>query len=300
MMRTDTTNRPAPGLSVSFEFFPPKTEAMEAALWRSVERLAPLAPDFVSVTYGAGGSTRERTHNIVSRITRETNLRPAAHLTCVDATKAEIDEVVRLYKSVGVHHIVALRGDPAGGAGSAYEPHPEGYQTTAELVAGIKAIGDFEVSVSAYPEKHPESPDWQADLDVLAAKVDAGAKRAITQFFFDNVHFYRYRDRMAARGIEVELVPGILPIAHFAQMTKFAGLCGTSVPDWLRTRFEGLDEDPETRQLVAAGVVADQILDLQANGVNEFHFYTLNRAELSFAACHMLGLRPRCETVAAA
>ncbi|ESR27352.1 methylenetetrahydrofolate reductase [NAD(P)H] [Lutibaculum baratangense] len=290
----------APDFSVSFEFFPPKNEAMERTLWRSIERLAPLQPKFVSVTYGAGGSTRERTHNVVARIVRETPLRPAAHLTCVGASCDEVDEVVRLYHEAGVRHIVALRGDPAEGVGACYAPHAQGYQTTADLVAGIKRVGDFEVSVSAYPEKHPESPDVDADLDVLEAKVDAGADRAITQFFFSNEHFYRYRDRVAARGIDVDLVPGILPISNFAQVKKFAGMCGASVPDFLGERFEGLDEDPETRQLVAAGVVAEQILDLAANGVKEFHFYTLNKAELSYAACHMLGLRPHFATDAAA
>lgn len=282
-----------PGLSVSFEFFPPKTPEMEANLWRAVERLEPLAPEFVSVTYGAGGSTRERTHGIVARLARDTALTPAAHLTCVDAAREEVEEVVYGYWDAGVRHVVALRGDPADGVGSRYRPHPQGFQSTAELVAAIKRIGPFEVSVSAYPETHPESPDWRADLDVLAAKVDAGADRAITQFFFENEDFYRYRDRLAERGLDVPLVPGILPISNFKTAARFAGSCGARVPDWLAARFEGLDEDAETRRLVAASVVAEQILDLQANGVSEFHFYTLNRAELVYAACHMLGLRPR-------
>lgn len=288
-----------PDISVSFEFFPPKTPEMEQTLWRSVERLAPLGPRFVSVTYGAGGTTRERTHAIVARMVRETPLVPAAHLTCVGAAREEVDEVVRGYRDAGVRHIVALRGDPPEGVGSPYIPHPAGYQSTAELVAGIRAIGDFEVSVSAYPEKHPQSPDFDADLDALAAKLDAGAARAITQFFFDNALFYRYRDRVAARGIAVELVPGIIPVGNFKQIVRFAGSCGASVPSWLAERFEGLDDDPDTRQLVAASVVAEQVLNLQANGVSELHFYTLNRAELVYAACHMLGIRPAVAQAAA-
>jgi methylenetetrahydrofolate reductase (NADPH) len=286
-------------IAVSFEFFPPKTPEMEQTLWRSIDRLAPLQPRFVSVTYGAGGSTRDRTHNIVSRIVSETPLTPAAHLTCVGAAREEVDEVVRAYWAAGVRHIVALRGDPPEGVGSRYVPHPDGYQSTAELVAGIRAIGDFDVSVSAYPEKHPESQDFDADLDVLAAKLDAGAARAITQFFFDNELFYRFRDRAAARGIGVELVPGIIPVGNFKQIVRFAGSCGASVPSWLAGRFEGLEDDPDTRQLVAASVVAEQVLDLQANGVSEFHFYTLNRAELVYAACHMLGIRPAVAEAAA-
>lgn len=297
-MTTPPATRAVPDISVSFEFFPPKSEQMEASLWRSVERLAPLNPAFVSVTYGAGGSTRERTHSVVERIARSTNLRPAAHLTCVGSPRSEVEEVVRAYGKAGIRHIVALRGDPPEGVGSRYVPHPDGYQSTADLVAGIRAIGDFEVSVSAYPERHPESPDWESELDVLAAKIDAGATRAMTQFFFENHHFYRYCDRVAARGIDVDLVPGILPVANFGQVRRFAGLCGASVPDWLGERFEGLDDDPETRQLVAAGVVADQVLDLAANGVKEFHFYTLNRPELSYAACHLLGIRPSVDAAA--
>lgn len=287
-------------LAVSFEFFPPKTAEMEASLWKSVERLAPLGPDFVSVTYGAGGSTRDRTHQIVSRIARETTLRPAAHLTCVDASRENIEEVIYGYWDAGVRHIVALRGDPAEGVGARYRPHASGFQSTAELVEGIRRIGDFEVSVSAYPEKHPESPDFDADIDVLAAKVDAGATRAISQFFFDNAHFYRYRDRLAARGIDIPVVPGILPISNFAQAARFAGRCGAHIPPRFAARFEGLDEDPETRRLVAASVVAEQVLDLLDNGVTDFHFYTLNRAELVYAACHMLGMRPALATSAAA
>jgi methylenetetrahydrofolate reductase (NADPH) len=289
-----------PNLAVSFEFFPPKTAEMEASLWKAVERLAPLCPHFVSVTYGAGGSTRDRTHQIVARIARETDLRPAAHLTCVDASREEIEEVIYAYWDAGVRHIVALRGDPAEGVGARYRPHPHGFQTTAELVEGIRRIGNFEVSVSAYPEKHPESPDFDTDIDVLAAKVDAGATRAITQFFFDNAYFYRYRDRLAARGIDIPVVPGILPISNFAQAARFAERCGTHIPESFAARFEGLDQDPETRLLVAASVVAEQVLDLLDNGVSDFHFYTLNRAELVYAACHMLGLRPALTTSAAA
>jgi methylenetetrahydrofolate reductase (NADPH) len=283
----------APGLSVSYEFFPPKTPEMEASLWHSVARLGPLGPDFVSVTYGAGGSTRERTHGIVARLVSETPLTPAAHLTCVNASREEVEEVVYGYWDAGVRHIVALRGDPPDGVGAHYVAHPRGFQSTAELVAAIKRIGPFEVSVSAYPEKHPESPDWEADLDVLAAKVDAGADRAITQFFFENADFYRYRERLARRGIAVPLVPGILPISNFKTAARFSASCGAKVPGWLARQFDGLDEDAETRRLVAASIVAEQILDLQANGVDRFHFYTLNRAELVYAACHMLGMRPR-------
>lgn len=279
-------------VAVSFEFFPPKTAAMEATLWAAIQKLAPLAPSFVSVTYGAGGSTRERTHATVSRILKETALKPAAHLTCVAATKEEIDSVVRSYWDIGVRHIVALRGDPPDGAGQAYVPHPGGYLNSADLTAGIRQIADFEVSVSAYPEKHPDSPTVEADLDMLAAKVDAGATRAITQFFFNNDHYWRYLDRVRARGIFIPIIPGQIPIHNFKQIAGFAARCGTSVPVPLAQRFEGLSDDPETAQLIAATVAAEQVLDLAAGGVNEFHFYTLNRANLVFAICHLLGLRP--------
>jgi methylenetetrahydrofolate reductase (NADPH) len=279
-------------LSVSFEFFPPKTDEMEASLWKAFQRLAPLEPTFVSVTYGAGGSTRDRTHQIVGRIRRESDVEPAAHLTCVDASRASLEEVIYAYQKIGVRHIVALRGDPTDGVGSSYVPHPQGFQTTTGLVAAIRRAGDFEVSVSAYPEKHPESRDFDADIDVLKAKVDAGATRSITQFFFDNTHFYRYRDRLEKRGIEIPVIPGILPVTNFAQAARFAGQCGTEIPDWFAARFEGLDDDPDTRRLVAASVVADQVFDLVANDVTDFHFYTLNRAELVYAMCHMLGVRP--------
>jgi methylenetetrahydrofolate reductase (NADPH) len=288
-------------IRVSFEFFPPKTAEMEATLWASVERLAPLSPNFVSVTYGAGGSTRERTHNTVARILRETPLRPAAHLTCVAATKAEVDEVVESYWDVGVRHIVALRGDPAAGIGAKYEPHPGGYEQTCDLVAGIKKVGDFEVSVSAYPEKHPEAASLDADIDALKKKVDCGADRAITQFFFDNDLYLRYLDTVRARGIDIPIVPGILPVQNFKQAASFAERAGASVPEWLEHRFEGLEADIDTRKLIAAAVAAEQVLDLVDRGVTEFHFYTMNRADLVYAVCHLLGLRPqKAEAVRAA
>jgi methylenetetrahydrofolate reductase (NADPH) len=285
-------------IDVSFEFFPPKDEAMEKILWESIERLAPLSPNFVSVTYGAGGTTRERTHATVKRILAETPLTPAAHLTCVAATKAEIDEIVRNYHDAGVRHIVALRGDPTGGAGTQYAPHPGGYATSADLVAGIKRVGDFEVSVSAYPEKHPDSPTVEADIDMLKAKVDAGAGRAITQFFFENDVYFRYLDRVRARGIEIPIVPGILPVQNFKAATNFAARAGASVPAWLADRFHGLDNDPATRKLIAAAVAAEQVLDLVDQGVTNFHFYTMNRADLVFAVCHLLGLRPTVDQAA--
>jgi methylenetetrahydrofolate reductase (NADPH) len=279
-------------LRVSFEFFPPKTEEMEKTLWRSIERLAPLSPAFVSVTYGAGGSTRERTHATLKRILAETSLKPAAHLTCVAATKEEVDEVVRAYGAAGVRHIVALRGDPVGGIGTAYQPHPGGYASSADLVAGIMAIGGFEVSVSAYPERHPESPSVAADIEMLKRKVDAGASRAITQFFFDNDVFEAYLDRVRAAGITIPIVPGIVPVHSFKQVASFAARAGASMPAWLAQRFEGLDEDPQTRQLVAAAVAAEQVLDLVDRGISDFHFYTMNRADLVYAICHLLGMRP--------
>jgi methylenetetrahydrofolate reductase (NADH) len=279
-------------ISVSFEFFPPKSEEMEQTLWDAVGRLAPLMPRFVSVTYGAGGSTRERTHATVKRILAETALVPAAHLTCVDATRADVDAVVRSYVAAGVRHIVALRGDPTGGVGEPYAPHPGGYKNAADLVAGIKRIADVEVSVSAYPEKHPDSPTVEADIDMLKAKVDAGAARAITQFFFDNELYFRYLDRVRARGIEIPIVPGILPVQNFKLTKSFAERCGASMPAWLAERFAGLNEDPATRKLIAAAVAAEQVLDLVDHGVTDFHFYTMNRADLVYAICHLLGLRP--------
>jgi methylenetetrahydrofolate reductase (NADPH) len=279
-------------IRVSFEFFPPKTEEMERSLWEAIERLAPLAPNFVSVTYGAGGSTRERTHSTVRRILQETPLTPAAHLTCVAATRVEIDTVIHAYKDAGVRHIVALRGDPTGGVGEKYAPHPGGYLNGADLVAGIKRIGGFEVSVSAYPEKHPDSPSVEADIDMLKAKVDAGATRAMTQFFFENDCYFRYLDRVRARGIHIPIVPGILPVQNFKQTKNFAARCGATVPAWLAQRFDGLDEDVATRKLIAAAVAAEQVLDLVERGVTDFHFYTMNRADLVYAICHLLGLRP--------
>lgn len=280
-------------ITVSFEFFPPKSERMEEALWTSIRRLEPLAPEFVSVTYGAGGSTRERTHSTVARIVKETQLDPAAHLTCVGATREEVDEVVRGYWDAGVRRIVALRGDPAAGVGARYEPHPGGYENTADLVRGIKAIGAFDVSVSAYPEKHPESATVASDLDTLKAKIDAGADRAITQFFFDNAHFLRYLEAARKHGIWAPIVPGIVPIHNFKQVSGFATRTGASVPAWLARRYEGLDDDPATMHLVAAAVAAEQVLDLVDEGIRQFHFYTLNRADLVYAICHLLGLRPQ-------
>ena len=280
--------------AISFEFFPPKTEEMEKSLWETIKRLAPLAPKFVSVTYGAGGSTRERTHSTIARILAETRLTPAAHLTCVGAARGEIDDIVDRYHDIGVRHIVALRGDPAGGIGTAYAPHPQGYKTSAELVASIKKRHpDIEVSVSAYPEKHPESRDFDADIDVLKAKVDAGASRAITQVFFDNDLYLRYLDRVRARGITIPIVPGIMPMHNFKQARNFVTRAGTTVPDWLAEKFEGLDDDAETRKLVAATVVAGQVQKLAKHGVDTFHFYTMNRADLVFAICHLLGIRPK-------
>jgi methylenetetrahydrofolate reductase (NADPH) len=279
-------------LKVSFEFFPPKTEAMEETLWQSIERLAPLQPSFVSVTYGAGGSTRERTHATLARILGETPLRPAAHLTCVAATRAEVDGVVGAYRDAGIRHIVALRGDPVGGTGTAYAPHPGGYVNAADLVAGIARAGGFEISVAAYPEKHPESPSVAADIDMLKRKVDAGATRAITQFFFENDCFERYVERVRAAGISIPIVPGIVPVHSFKAVASFASRCGASVPSWLAARFEGLDDDPTTRQLVAAAVAAEQVLNLVDRGVADFHFYTMNRADLVYAICHLLGMRP--------
>jgi methylenetetrahydrofolate reductase (NADPH) len=277
---------------VSFEFFPPKTAKMEETLWSAVRRLEPLQPDFVSVTYGAGGSTRERTHATVSRIVRETMVVPAAHLTCVQAVKAEVDQVARAYWQAGVRHIVALRGDMPAGPGTKYAPHPGGYSNAAELVAGLKRLAKFEISVAAYPEKHPDSPSVEADLDNLKAKIDAGATRAITQFFFENADFLRFLDRVRARGITVPIVPGIVPIHNFKQVAGFAARTGAKMPAWLARRFDGLDDDPGTTHLVAAAVAAEQVLDLVDHGIRQFHFYTLNRADLVYAICHLLGLRP--------
>lgn len=283
-------------LRVSFEFFPPKSPAMEETLWASIQRLAPLEPSFVSVTYGAGGSTRERTHQTVKRILDETRLAPAAHLTCVDASRAEVDEVVRQYRDTGVRHFVALRGDSQAGAGAAFVARPDGYRNGAELTAGLKAIDpSFEISVSAYPEKHPESPDFATDIDLLKRKVDNGASRAITQFFFDNDTYERYVERVRRAGIYVPIVPGIVPIHDFTKIQRFCSAIGASIPAWLAERFEGLENDPQTRAHVAAAVCAEQVLDLTRRGVSDFHFYTMNRADLVYSICHILGMRPRAE-----
>ena len=276
--------------AISFEFFPPKSEKMEETLWEAVKTLEPLAPRFVSVTYGAGGSTRERTHATVERIERETSMAAAAHLTCVEASQAEINEVAEEYWAAGIRHIVALRGDPPV-AGAKFVSHPDGYANAAALVAGLKKLHPFEISVAAYPECHPDSVDVQADIDNLKRKMDAGANRAITQFFFSPEAYFRFRDRVAAAGISAEIVPGILPVSNVAQTRKFAGMCGAEIPDWMDRLFDGLDDHPAARQLVAATVAAEMCRRLYAGGVRGFHFYTLNRAELSFAICHLLGIR---------
>jgi methylenetetrahydrofolate reductase (NADPH) len=277
---------------VSFEFFPPNDVAMERTLWASVERLAPLGPRFVSVTYGADGSTRTRTHNVVMRVLRETTLTGAPHLTCIGATREEILDIARNYWANGVRHLVALRGDPSQGGG-AYRPHPGGFAYAADLVRGLKSVADFDISVAAYPETHPEAPSAAFDLDNLKRKVDAGAARAITQFFFNTELFLRFRDRCEQAGIRVSIVPGILPITRFPQLLRFAERCGASVPEWLTQEFDGLDDDPETRRMIAASIAIRQVRELQRHGVEEFHFYTLNRSELTYAICHALGLRPQ-------
>ena len=277
--------------TVSFEFFPPKDEAMEQTLWESVERLAPLQPRFVSVTYGADGSTRARTHNIVTKVQKNTALTAAPHLTCIGAPREEILDIARDYWANGIRHIVALRGDPPQGT-TKYVPHPQGFAYAVDLVKGLKSVADFEISVATYPEPHPESPSADFELDNLKSKIDAGADRAITQFFFDAQLFLRFRDKCAAAGIRASIVPGILPITRFPQMLRMAQRCGASVPDWLAHRFDGLDDDADTRRLIAAAVAIEQVQELQKHGVEEFHFYTLNRAEMSFAICHALGVRP--------
>ncbi|MBS0537493.1 MAG: methylenetetrahydrofolate reductase [NAD(P)H] [Proteobacteria bacterium] len=294
-MSTTTTEFPArtpQRLQVSFEFSPPKTEAAERTLWDTVKRLTPLRPSFFSVTYGAGGSTRQRTHETVARLKSETGIDAAAHLTCVAATQGEIDDIARAYWDAGIRHIVALRGDPPTGMGTKYSPHPGGYANAAALVAGLKKIGDFQVSVAGYPEKHPDSQSVETDLDNLKRKVDAGADRCITQFFFDADDFLRFRDHAAKRGITVPVVPGVMPVSNFQGITRMAGLCGSKVPDWLAEMFQGLEEDVETRRMIAATVAGDLCRRLHAEGVDQFHFYTLNRADLTFAICHLLGVRP--------
>lgn len=283
--------------NISYEFFPPKTPEMETQLWETVNRLAALSPHFVSVTYGAGGSTRERTHHLVARIARETMMKPAAHLTCVSATQDEIREILTAYWDVGVRHIVALRGDPPTGVGDQFRSAQNGYASSTELVRGIRKIHDFEVSVSTYPEGHPESSSIEQDLDALEAKIDAGATRAITQFFFDNDVYFRFLDRARARGVKIPIVPGIMPIRNFRQVAGFAQKAGASVPRWVAERFDGLDDDPQTRALVAAATAVEQVMELARAGVEEFHFYTNNRADMVFAICHLLGVRPVREKV---
>jgi len=286
-MTEKISNRP----SVSFEFFPPNTEAMEATLWKSIERLADLAPRFVSVTYGADGSTRERTHAAVERILQDTKLTPAPHLTCIGASRGEIDDIAREYWDMGVRHLVALRGDAPKGCDS-YVPQADGYAYASDLVAGLREVADFDISVAAYPEVHPEAPSAAFDLENLKRKLDAGATRAITQFFFDVDVFLRFRDCCAAAGIESSIVPGILPITRFPQLERFADMCGANVPDWLRQRFDGLDDDEQTRHMIAASVAIEQVRALEKEGIEDFHFYTLNRSELTYAICHALGVRP--------
>ena len=279
------------GLKISFEFSPPRTPEAEESLWRAIRRLEPLQPEFVSVTYGAGGSTRERTHRTVQRILQETSLSPAAHLTCVDAPRSDVDEVIRSYWDAGARHLVALRGDPPGQLGGVYQPRPDGYANATELTSAILSIAPFEVSVGRYPQKHPESPSIAHDIDVLKAKIDAGATRAITQFFFDVDGFLRFVDQVRGAGVDIPIVPGVMPVSNFAGLERMAERCGVAVPDWLANLFEGLDNDPETRRLVAGSVAAEMCARLEEEGFKEFHFYTLNRAELTLAICRVLGIR---------
>jgi methylenetetrahydrofolate reductase (NADPH) len=281
------TTRP----NVSFEFSPPKTPEAETVLWEAIRRLEPLDPSFVSVTYGAGGSTRDRTHRTVLRMLKETRLKPAAHLTCVEASRAEVDEVIADYWAAGIRHIVALRGDPPGQIGGAYSPRADGYANATELTAGIRAIGDFEVSVGLYPHVHPESPSIDHDIDVLKAKIDAGATRAITQFFFDLEGFFRFMDRVRAAGVTIPICPGIMPVTNFKGLKKMAGPIGIQLPAWLANLFEGLDGDPDTRRLIAASVATEMCARLAEEGFADFHFYTLNRADLTYAICRVLGVR---------
>nr|WP_022700101.1 methylenetetrahydrofolate reductase [NAD(P)H] [Oceanicaulis alexandrii] len=292
LVMTVNGRSPAQGPKVSFEFFPPKSEEAETKLWSSIARLTPLAPDFVSVTYGAGGSTRDRTHRTVRRIVSETEMAPAAHLTCVSATRDQVDEVIRDYWNAGVRHIVALRGDPPEGLDQAYQPFPNGYSNSADLTAGIKAIGDFEVSVGCYPEKHPDSADWDADLDMLKAKIDAGATRAITQFFFDADIFFRYLERVRKAGIDIPIVPGVMLQPNFKGLVRMAEMCGAHIPDRVHAVYDGLEDDAGTRELVTAHLAAEMCETLCDGGVDAFHFYTLNRAELSLSTCALLGVKP--------
>ncbi len=280
-------------VKLSFEFFPPKTDQAEEALWHAIERLAPLAPEFVSVTYGAGGSTRERTHRTVKRILDETSLKPAAHLTCVGASREEVDEVIREYWDAGVRHVVALRGDPPEGIGGSYVPRADGYANATELTAAIRRIAPFDVIVGVYPEKHPESPSFEHDINVLKAKVDAGASIAVSQFFFDIDAFLRFRDRVDAAGITIPIVPGIMPVTNFKGLRKMSAACQTAVPDWLANLFDGLDDDADTRRLIACSVAAEMCAKLEEEGFNTFHFYTLNRADLVYAICRVLGVREK-------
>jgi methylenetetrahydrofolate reductase (NADPH) len=282
-----SANAPAP--AISFEFFPPKTEALEAQLWTCIRRLEKLSPRFVSVTYGAGGTTQERTHATVTRIVKETALIPAAHLTCVGASRGEVDDVARLYWDAGVRHIVALRGDPP--PGEAFTPHPQGYAYAVDLVAGLKRVADFEIAVAAYPETHPQALSADADLDNLKRKIDAGASHAITNVFFDNDIFLRFLDRCLAAGITAPIIPGIMPVSNFAQIARISAMCGASIPSWMASMFDGLDDDLETRRMIAAAIAAEQVRLLQANGIDEFHLYTLNRADLSFAIARILGVK---------
>jgi methylenetetrahydrofolate reductase (NADPH) len=284
-------------LAVSFEFFPPKSEEMEQSLWTSITKLAPLGPHFVSVTYGAGGTTRERTHHTVKRIRDETRLEPAAHLTCVGASRSEIEEVARAYWQAGIRHIVALRGDAP--PGTRYEPHPQGFAYAADLVEGLTRVAPFEISVAAYPEMHPEALSPESDLDNLKRKIDAGATRAITQYFFEAAAYERFLERTAKAGITVPIVPGILPVTNFAQVTKFSKACGTAVPGWLADLFDGLDADPDTRRLVACTIAAELAQSLRALGCEQLHFYTLNRSELTTAICRRLGIKPAATTAPA-
>lgn len=295
MSQSRFSRRPDLGdrIKVSFEFFPPKTDEMEIRLWQTIKRLEPLQPHFVSVTYGAGGSTRERTARTVSRILSESALSPAAHLTSIDSTREDVDGVIRQFVELGVKRFVALRGDPAAGVGTRYQPHDGGYANGADMVAAISRQGDFDISVSAYPEKHPESPDFATDIDMLKRKVDNGATRAITQFFFDNDLYERFVERVRRAGIYIPIVPGILPVHNIKQVGNFSARAGAHVPTWLNERFDGLENDPQTHMLVAAAVAAEQVLDLIERGVGDFHFYTMNRADLAFAICHMIGVRPQ-------
>ncbi|HRD47472.1 MAG TPA: methylenetetrahydrofolate reductase [NAD(P)H] [Caulobacter sp.] len=283
--------KPSRPLGISFEFFPPKTPEMEESLWAAIRRLEPLAPDFVSVTYGAGGSTRERTHRTVRRIIEETALKPAAHLTCVEASREEVDEVIREYWAAGVRHVVALRGDPPTGLGGVYVPREDGYANATELTAAITRIAPFEVLVGVYPEKHPESPSLEHDIDVLKAKVDAGATRAISQFFFDIDAFLRFVDRVRAVGITIPISPGIMPVSNYKGLVKMAAACGATLPSWLGNLFDGLDGDPDTRRLIACSIAAEMCAKLEEQGFTDFHFYTLNRADLVYAICRVLGVR---------